>query len=153
MSVFDGLRNAVVEILRPGTRQQLGERAVLQEMYASTNAQAILPNTWYRLHNQAGNCAGFSFVCNCRHEYQLLSAYEWLRDYKCKVCGAKFDLLKHVGATRETPAGELENYLAKLPIRPRLAGGPAQPNFIDTWGGKDDEVGYEMSDPGGLPRR
>jgi hypothetical protein len=152
MSLLDGLKNAVIEALRPGTQQQLGERQALRQLYEANNDGAVLPNSWYRLHNQSGNCVGFSFSCNCRLEYQLLSAFEWMRDYKCGQCSAKFDLLKHVGIknadgefTRKPE--EWEALLAKLPVRPRLAGAPQQRVF-DTWAtGKGDEVAYELADP------
>lgn len=158
MSLIGGLKSAIVEALRPGTRQALGENAALRQMYEAGNAGAVLPNTWYRLHNQVGSCVGFSYSCNCRMEYQLVSAFEWMRDYKCNLCGAKFDLLKHAGIKNE--AGEFvrkpeewEHLLSKLPVRPRLAG-KATPSFVDTWaddgavevnwGGKDphDNVGW-----------
>lgn len=159
MSLLDGLKEAIVEVLRPGTRQALGEREALRQMYSHSNAQNILPNTWYRLYNQAGACVGFAFVCPCMVERQLLSAFEWMRDYTCPQCKAKFDLLRHVGI--KSADGEFkvkpedwEKLLAKLPVRPRLAGGPARPPFIDTWDSTSNyETGYEMCDPGNLPRR
>jgi hypothetical protein len=152
-SLLDGLRIAVVEILRPGTRQQLGEREVLRQMYEASNTRATLPNTWYRLHNHAGDCVGFSFVCNCHTEYQLLSAFEWMRDYKCKACGAKFDLLKHTGIKTadgeiKTRPEEWERLFARLPIRPRLAGGPPRPRAFDTWSrNNSDEVQWDGAKP------
>jgi len=143
-SLLDGLRNAVIEILRPGTRQQFGEHETLRQLYESSNAQAILPNTWYRLHNPKGDCVGFSYVCNCKTEYQLLSAFEWMRDYKCRACGAKLDLLKHVGI--KNADGEIkprpedwERMFAKLTIRPRLAG-KAHPRVFDTWANDSSET-------------
>ena len=151
MSLLDGLKKAVIEVLRPGTRQQLGEANVLKQMYENSNAQAILPNTWYRLHNEAGACVGFSYVCNCRTEHQLYSAFEWMRDYQCPACGARFDLLKHAGIKNvdgdyvKKPE-EWESLLAKLPVRPRLAGKQPSP-FVDTWAGDDGGVIWEGSTP------
>jgi hypothetical protein len=158
MSLLDGLKEAIVEVLRPGTRQALGERDALKQLYDSSNAKNILPNSWYRLYNQAGSCVGFSFVCNCGVERQLISAYEWHRDYVCPQCKVKLDLLRFVGiknADGEIKARpeEWETLLSKLPVRPRLAGGPPRTPFIDTWDNSDSTVGYELSDPGGLPRR
>jgi hypothetical protein len=150
-SLLDGLKNAVIEMLRPGTQQQLGERESLRQLYDATSAGAVLPNTWYRLHNQNGGCVGFSYSCNCRMEYQLLSAFEWMRDYKCSQCGAKFDLLKYAGIKNADgefvrKPEEWEALLAKLPIRPRLAGRQEQRVF-DTWSeSKSDAVAWGGND-------
>ena len=158
MSLLDGLKEAIVEVLRPGTRQQLGERDALKQMYQNSNAQNILPGQWYRLYSPSGSCVGFSYCCPCMREWQLLSAFEWHRDYTCPQCKSKFDLLKHVGIKNadgdfKVKPEEWEQLLSKLPVRPRLAGGPPRTPFIDTWDNSDSTVGYELSDPGGLPRR
>jgi hypothetical protein len=151
MSLLDGLKTAVIEILRPGTRQQLGEGAVLKQMYEASNAQAILPNSWYRLHNEAGACVGFSYVCNCKTEHQLFSAFEWMRPYACPACAAKFDLLKHVGIKNvdgdfTKKPEEWEALLAKLPVRPRLAG-KQQQSFVDTWSNDNGDVVWDGAPP------
>jgi hypothetical protein len=158
MSLLDGLKEAIVEVLRPGTRQQLGERDALKQMYQNSNAQNILPDQWYRLYSQSGACVGFSYCCPCMREWQFISAFEWQRDYVCPQCKSKFDLLRFVGiknsdGTFKVDPAEWETLLAKLPVRPRLAGGPPRTPFIDTWDNSDSTVGYELSDPGGLPRR
>jgi hypothetical protein len=136
-SLLDGFKNAIIEALRPGTREALGEREVLRQMYSAENAGRIQPNAWYRLHNQNGDCVGFSFVCNCNVERQMLSAFEWMRDYSCPQCGAKFDLLRSVGIKAANgeftkKPEEWEKLLATLPIRPRMQGKPT-PKAVDTW--------------------
>lgn len=143
-SLLDGLKEAIIEAIRPGTRQELNEGEVLRQMYSAENANNIRQNQWYRLHNQNGDCVGFSFVCTCMGEYQLLSAFEWMRDYKCQRCGSKFDLLRFVGIKAANgeftkKPEEWEKFLAKLPIRPRLAG-KQQPRFVDTWGAETAET-------------
>lgn len=153
MSFLDAVKITIVEFIRPGTAQQLGENNVLKQMYQNSNAGAIQPNTWYRLHNQTGSCVGFSYSCNCRQEYQMLSAFEWLRDYACQQCGCKFDLLKHVGIKNEKDEfkikpEEWESFLAKLPVRPRLAGVPEKPRAVDTWSASDETVEWVGTAPG-----
>jgi len=151
-SILEGLRTLIIERLRPGTREALGEREVLRQMYSAENAGRIQPNSWYRLHNENGDCVGFSYVCNCNVERQMLSAFEWMRDYACPQCKAKFDLLRFVGI--KAASGEFtkkpeewEKLLATLPIRPRLAGKP-QPRAIDTWSASGDgEVIWAGSKP------
>jgi hypothetical protein len=147
-SILDGLKEAVIEVIRPGTRQALGERAALKQMYTASNTN-MTPNTWYRLHNSAGACVGFSYSCNCMVEYQLLSAFEWMRDYSCGQCKAKFDLLRHAGIKDakgefKVKPEEWESLLAALPVRPRLAGVPERPRVIDTWeNSRAGEAEYE----------
>ena len=120
------------------------------EIRTRTAAQGgIIKNQWYRLVTTQGKVVGFSFACKCGIEYKLLSAFEWLRDYKCPTCKEAFDILKSVGLRESSPISDLVPALAKLPSRPHVAGESVQqPRFMDTWNGADDGVGYEQHNPG-----
>jgi hypothetical protein len=158
MTFLEDVKERVIDWLRPGTRQALGEHEAMKQLYSNSNAQNIIPGQWYSLLNQNGDRVGFSYVCNCGREHQLINAFEWLRMYTCGACRARFDLLKSAGIKGHDgeckKPEEWEAFLRKLPIRPRLAGGPPRQPFIDTWGASGDcETRYELSDPGNLPQR
>jgi hypothetical protein len=150
-NLLDGLKETIVELLNPGARQERGELEALRQMYDPSNAAGGMPpNKWFRLYNPAGTCVGFSYVCACGQEWQMLSAFEWMRDYSCPQCKSKFDLLKSVGIRNDK--GELasqdkwEALLCKLPVRPRLAGTAPAPRVLDTWANNSGDVTYGGDD-------
>jgi len=149
MGLLQGLKESIVELLQPGTRQTLGEARALREMYDARNTN-MLPNTLYRVHNhERGNFAGFSFVCNCGVEYQLLNITDWTREYECKACGAKFCAYRMLGIIDADgnylmKQSEIEARIAKLPMRPRLSGRPAPSPFIEIG---NDEASVEWDGP------
>ncbi len=151
-SLLDGIREALVEVLKPGTQQEAGELSALRQIYDPLNAGGgLLPNRWYRLHNTNGNCTGFSFVCNCGQEWRLLSAFEWAREYACPQCHAKFDLYKFVGVTDaegkfKVGPREVEAQLTKLPVRPGVTGRPNK-NVMDTWDDGSEPTAWEGKAP------
>lgn len=102
-------------------------------------------NQWYRLFNEAGCHVGFSWICSCGIEYQLLSIEQWqARDHNCPTCKRPFSLFKALGITQETPHSKLADKYASLPVRSRTTGKKA-PRFLDTWdSSKAGEVEYEM---------
>ena len=159
MTFLDKVKTNIVEFLRPGTQNESGELATLRQLYDNTNAGGLRPNAWYQLVNGAsGKLVGFSYVCNCMREFQLVHPHEWARDYSCPQCRCTFNLYKQKGITDaegnfKVSASEIERILAGLPIRPRLDGNRA-PSFVDTWAERGDgEVGYEPYTPSGLARR
>lgn len=125
-NIFEGLRKAALSLLGASS----SEEETLRHLYSGQGGFA--KNQWYRLYNAAGTCVGFSYVCKCGTEYQLLNALEWYRDYKCG-CGGKFELLRFVGLTPDSPIKSQNAAFAKLPIRPRAAGAPPKPRSIDIW--------------------
>ncbi len=141
MGILDNLRTTAVTLLDPHYHENIAEAQAIKMAHSSQGG--ILANQWYRLYNANGNCVGFSFSCACRQEFQMLHALEWFRDYQCPQCKMKFELLKAVGLTADSPIKELESALAKLPIRPRAAGTPPRPRVIDTWAAdQSDPVEY-----------
>jgi DNA-directed RNA polymerase subunit RPC12/RpoP len=154
-SLLDGVKNAIVNILDPNHSQNSGELFALRQMYDNVAGQGNMrPRQWYRLHTHSGSCCGFSYVCSgCAREYQLLSAFEWTRDYECSTCHDKFDLYKFAGVTEgkfKVAAKDVESLLATLPVRPRLAGVAPKPRVIDMWEmGWDGSTDYSTADPAG----
>jgi hypothetical protein len=144
MAFLDRIKNNVVEFLRPGTRQESGELKALREMYDNPAQGSLRPSTWYQIVSAtSGKLVGYSYVCNDSREYQLTHPNEWVRDYECPACRAKFNLYKQAGiidaeGNFKVPAGEIERILSKLPVRPRLDG-TRTPSVIDTWGGNDGD--------------
>jgi|SRR5579859_181397 len=144
MSIFTTIKNVAVALLDPKRYDERGELAYLREVYYNQQGN-VRPRQWYRLYSESGSCVGFSYICSCSTEYQLLSAFEWLRNYKCSACKDEFELLKFAGITKDTPASKWESFLVKLPIRPRLAG-KQQPRCLDTWAQSGDgEARYEQA--------
>lgn len=151
MSLLGGLRNVLVEALRPGTRQESGELAALREMYDHRNTGNPRPNQWYRVHSQAGLCVGYSYTCNCHQEFQLLSHLEYARDYECSLCHGKFNLFKDhkicdAEGNFKVRLPDIDKILLKLPIRPRLAGKPSAPPFIMV-GDEDYKIQWDGPTP------
>jgi hypothetical protein len=146
MGLFDKVRTAVVEALAPERVGETKELQYLREIYGSQNG-GIRANQWYRLLNQNGDNVGFSYSCNCGGEYQLLHVADWLgKNHICTRCQTPFDLLKACGITSDTPAAQWQQYFAKLPARPRLAG-KRTPNVIDTWADVSGDVQWAGSKP------
>jgi hypothetical protein len=146
MGILDGLKQTVVNALDP-RRQMSGEQEYLKNVYLNVDgANNPRCRSWSRIHAENGNCVGFSYVCSCGREFQLLSAFEWLRTYECPLCKDRFDLLRAVGITQETPIAKWESMLHTLPVRPRLNQQP-QPRMHDTWSGNAGEVKWEGPEP------
>jgi hypothetical protein len=147
MGLLAGLKKTIDEVFQLGTQQSMGEAAALRALYEQKNPDAMLPNTLYRVHGgDRGNFVGFAYVCNCSTEYQLLSMTDWTREYECNACHSKFCAYRILGVVDAEGAylmkqHEIESAIAKLRIRPRLAGKPASPPFIDTWGKDDSSEG------------
>jgi hypothetical protein len=146
MGILDGLKQAVVNALDP-RRHESGEQEYVRNVYlnvdGNNNPRA---RSWSRIHSENGNCVGFSYTCSCGREFQLLSAFEWLRNYECPLCKDRFDLLRAVGITQETPIGKWEAMLRTLPVRPRLDRQSA-PRVHDTWGDSSGEAKWEGPKP------
>ncbi len=143
-SLFETLKKAAVAVFDPKRHEETGELEYLRQVYLQQNDN-IRPRQWYRIVSESGNCVGFSYVCSCHAEHQLISAFEWMRDYHCQVCKDKFDLLKFVGITKDVPPAKWEQFFSKLPIRPRLTG-LQRPRAIDTWENVSGDTAYERGD-------
>lgn len=146
MGIIDGLRNAAANVIAPN-RHMSGEQEYLKNVYLDVDgASNPRCRSWSRIHSENGNCVGFSYVCSCGREFQLLSAFEWLRNYSCELCRDRFELLKAVGITQETPISKWESLLRTLPVRPRLDRAP-RPHMRDTWSNNSGEVTWEGEKP------
>jgi hypothetical protein len=157
MAFLDRVKDNFIEFLRPGTQQESGELKALRQLYDNPMAGNLRANQWYQLVNTSGILLGYSYVCNDLCEFQLPHPNEWLRDYECPQCRAKFNLYKQAGiidaeGNFKVSAGEIERILSKLPVRPRMDGSRT-PNFIDTWKDDSADVGYEAHIPAGLEWR
>jgi hypothetical protein len=107
MGILDRVKTAVAEALAPARAGESKELAYLREIYYNKDTN-IRRNQFYRLLNQNGNHVGFSFSCVCGAEYQMLDVTDWLgRQNVCPTCKTQFDLMKTVGLTQETPAGQV----------------------------------------------
>jgi len=146
MSLIDKARNIAVGLLDPNYHEKTTEADEIRTRHAAQGG--VLKNQWYRLSRPDGKVVGFSYSCKCGTEYKLFSAFEWLRDYRCTSCGARFDLLGSVGLSASSPIADLVPALANLPARPHVAGPDTRQRFVDTWAQSDDGAGYEIGDPG-----
>jgi|HubBroStandDraft_5_1064220.scaffolds.fasta_scaffold17762_3 hypothetical protein len=137
-------------IFDPEVRRNQSEAEEARARFKAQEEQhpGMRPSQWYRLSNAGNNIVGLSFVCNCRKEVQFLNLFQWLVEYECPQCRVKYELLKAVGLTPDSPIKALSKAIATLPVRPRAAGEPPRPKFLDTWASSDDGVGYERHDPG-----
>ena len=152
MAFLDRVKDNIIEFLRPGSVQESGELKALRQLYDNPAQGNLLPNRWYQLVNTNGKLLGYSYVCNDLCEYQLPHPNEWLRDYECPQCRARFNLYKQMGicdaeGNFKVPAAEIERILSKLPIRPRLDA--RTPSVIDTWAGRDDSGDWSAKAPNG----
>jgi hypothetical protein len=114
----------------PGHRQSQ-EAFVMREMYGGRGGN-LVPHQWYRLLSEQGNCRGFSYVCTCGREHQMVDFFEAFRDYECPPCHDKFNLLKFVGIDpAKTPANQWKSICdAKLPARPFATTKSAAPPYL-----------------------
>jgi hypothetical protein len=112
------------------------------EMYRKEAALASPKNQWYRLLNPNGDHVGFSWLCSCGVEYQMVAITDWFgREYNCTACSRPLSLFKACGITQQsTPATCLEKF-AQLPVRGRRTGKPDSPKFLDTWSGETNDSG------------
>ena len=140
-----GLIGKVASVLDRDFREKNTEAEAIRKRHAEQ--VGILRDQWYRLTRPDGKVVGFSYSCKCGTEWKLLSAFEWLRDYKCSSCGAVFELLRAVKLSGSSPIDELVPALAKLPARPHVAGPDTRQRFVETWA-QNADTNYEASDPG-----
>jgi hypothetical protein len=145
MGLLDRIKTTITGALAAPANESR-ELSYLRQIYQQQGG--VQRNSFYRILNQSGDNVGFSFVCNCGTEYQLLHVADWLRQNTCPTCKTQFDLLKACGITTETPTAQWPQFFAKLPARPRLSGSKPRSPYIDTWGNDNaDTVQWGGSKP------
>jgi len=150
MAFLEKVRTQLADIIRP---RQSGEGQVVDQLYNNPEGRNLRPRTWYQIASAtSGKLLGYSYVCACVRESQLVYPNEWTRDYECAQCHDHFNLYKFAqivdaAGKFKVSASEIEGILSKLPVRPRLDGSRT-PSVIDTWSeAGDGSVGWEGAPP------
>ncbi len=98
MSLLDGLKTAIVNVLDPSRHSEKGELEYLRSVYHAPNGN-IRRNQWCRLLSEAGNLVGFEWSCGCGMSFQLLSVDDWMgKTHNCTGCKTmvrSVEILRH----------------------------------------------------------
>ena len=146
-NIFQKAKSVLVAALDSDRSAEKTELVYLRELYADQNGGPPRRNQFYQIISQSGNVVGYSWVCACGTEYQMLSVNDWLgKDHVCPTCKTDFDLFRAAGITAEDGDQQKREKLAKLPVRPRNADIKKSP-FHDTWNDGDETVQWAGSKP------